>query len=95
MPGSVPHGGICIHHHSDLPVGPDRLLGMLQGSHAQRESTITHLARGGGGEAVPLLQQGDPSSELCASNICTKGLAVRHAAGEGLLWQVRGGWGWH
>ena len=94
MPGSVSHGGICIYHHPHLPVGPDRLHGVLQGCHTQYESTVTHLAGGGGGEAVPLLQQGDPSSELCASDICSKGFAVRNRClGRGCLWQARAGMG--
>lgn len=41
---------------------------------------------------MPLLQQGDPSSELCASDICTKGFTVRNRCfGRACLWQARSG----
>lgn len=76
LPRSFPHRRIRIHHHSNLSLWADWIYGMLQGSRSGYQRAGQELERGGGGEAVQILQQGDPPSEFCSTKLCQEGTTV-------------------
>lgn len=74
--GSLPGRRVRVHHHPDLPQRPNRLHGVLQGPEQERERATSHLDPRRGGEAVQVLQQGDPPRELRAANIREEGIEI-------------------
>ena len=83
LPRDLPRGRVCLHHHPDLPVGPDRLHGLHQGRQPQRARARPLVDQGGGAQAVQVLQLGDPQGQLRPAHLCRGGSAMSWVAGRG------------
>ena len=60
LQGDLPGGRVRLYHHPHLPLGPDRLHGLLQGRQPRCQGAPPPVDARGGGAEVPLLQRRDP-----------------------------------
>ncbi len=67
LPRSFPDCRICLHHHSNIPVWPNWVHGLLQGRRSRCQRASSQLDPRRGRQAMQILQQRHTSSEFCAT----------------------------
>ena len=82
MQGSLSGGGVRVHDHPDISERANRFHGLLQGRQKERQGPGPEVESGGGGEAVSILQQGNPQGEFRAADVCAEGVAVANGDGR-------------
>ena len=68
--------GVRLHYDPYLSLGSDWLPSVLQGQGPQPEDTPPLVERGGRGEALQILQQGNTQRGIRTASICKEGVAV-------------------